>query len=294
MNNKTKGVLFLIISAFLYGTMPVLMRLLNAGGITPISQVFLRYIVAFITALIYFFIIKKQKIIIDKKTFPILVFVTVFGYSLMSLFLTYAILYTQIGNALFLFYSYAIITPILGFFILKEKLKKYHFFALILSALSLFLLFQPNSIPTWKIGGFFAIGAALCQSIYVVFRKKLSIKSVEFMMLANTFTGVIVLGILSIIFDYQTFWTGTINIVNLNTWIATTLFGIINFFAWFFLTKGFDLFQTTTGSLILLIENVFGIGFALIFFKETPTLSVFIGGIMILLSAIVIIVKDNK
>ena len=54
-SNQLKGIILLLASAFIYSTMPVMIRVLGGGGLPPMSQVFLRYIFAFLTALIYFF-----------------------------------------------------------------------------------------------------------------------------------------------------------------------------------------------------------------------------------------------
>src|SRR5947209_3727188 len=102
--------------------MPVLIRFLGSGGIPPVSQVFLRYIFAFLPAFIYYSAVAKAKFIFPKKHIALLLLTTVFGYGLCNLFFTIGILNTQVGNALFLFYSFAIIAPVLGFIFLKDKL----------------------------------------------------------------------------------------------------------------------------------------------------------------------------
>jgi drug/metabolite transporter (DMT)-like permease len=67
-NNETKkGIFLLLLAAFLYSIMPVLIRLLGNNGIPPISQVSLRYSVAFLCALIYFVFVAKAKFFWPKK-----------------------------------------------------------------------------------------------------------------------------------------------------------------------------------------------------------------------------------
>jgi len=292
--DNVKGALFLVLSAFLYSIMPVLIRFLGQGALPPMAQVFFRYIVAFISALIYFFFLTKAKIAIHKKDILFILLATVFGYALTNLFFTYGILYTQVGNALFLFYSYAIITPILGYLFLKDKINRFNIMSLFLSLLALLLLVQPNSISTWKIGGFFAILAALGQAVYLILRKKLYSYSSAFLMLSNTFIGVITLGILSIIFEKNLYFKGGINHLSLKTWITTLIFGVDNFLAWLTMTKGFEYFKATAGSLILLSELLFGILFAFIFFKEVPTTLTVIGGMLLLFSISTVILKGEN
>jgi len=286
------GILFLLISAFLYGVMPIMIRLLNIGGLPPITQVFSRYIFAFISAEIYF-LITKSKLKIEKNDIFLLLLTTIFGYALSNLFFTYGIIYTSVGNALFLFYIYGIITPIFSFFLLREKLNKFNLISLFLSLIALFFLFQPNSVSTWKLGGFFAILSALCQSLYLISRRKLLKYSAAIMMIMNTIMGVVILGILSYIFE-KNFYSGAIKTVSSKTWIMTIIFGIDNFLAWLFMTKGFELFKASTGSVVLLVENVFAIILAAMFLKEIPTILTVVGGSLILLSSIIVILKSEN
>jgi drug/metabolite transporter (DMT)-like permease len=287
-----KGIVFLLLSALLYSSMPVMIRLLGGSGMPPMSQVFLRYIFAFIAAVVYFTGFQKTKFKVDKKDWGLFAVATIFCYALTNLFFTYGILNTLVSNALFLFYTYAIITPILGFFLIKEKLNKFNIVALILSFAALLLLFQPNALPTWKIGGIFALLAALGQSLYVIIRRKLGSYSAGIMMLGNTFVGVIILGAMALVFE-NSFYKTTIFTLSINTWVTTILFGIANFLAWFFMTKGFELFKATAGSLILLTELVFGVVLALIFFSEVPTLLTLVGGGLILISSVLVIMKGK-
>ena len=291
---KNKGILLILLSALLYSVMPVLIRTLGGGGLPPVSQVFLRYIAAFIAAALYFFRTSRNKITIHKKDIALLLIATIFGYALTNLFYTYGMLNTYVSNALFLFFTFAIIAPVLAFIFLKDKLNVFNTAALIITAIALVLLFQPNAIPTWKIGGMFAILSALGQATYLIVRKKLKNYSASFLMLANTFAGVIVLGILSLMMEQSFYFQGGIQRISANTWITTVLFGIDNFLAWLVMTKGFEYVKAATGSIVLLSELVFGIFFAFLFFKEIPTYVTLAGGTLILLSSILVITKGEN
>lgn len=293
-NNKLKGVIFLVSSAFFFGIMSIFIRLLGSGGLPPMSQLFLRYIFAFICAFVYIFVIKKAKIKIVKKDIVLILITTIFGYALTNLVITYSVLLTQISNFLFLFYSYAIIAPILGFIFLKDRINKANIFSLVLSFIALFLLFQPNSVSTWKLGGFLSILSALGQAGYLILRKKLQQYPANVMMFINTLTGVLVLSILSLVFENSFYMKGGITHMSVKTWFTTILSGIDNFLAWFTMTKGFEYFKATSGSLILLSELLFGIFFAFIFFKEVPTFMALVGGVLILISTTLVILKGEN
>ena len=294
MQKQTKGIIYLLLSALTYSTMPVLIRILGSDGMPPMAQVFLRYVFAFLTSSVYLFFLSKNKLKVERKDLLLLGLATIFCYSLTNLFFTYGILYTAVSNALFIFYSYAIFTPMIGFFILKDKLNKYNSIAIGLSILALYLLFSPTSLPTWKLGGLFALLAALGQSIYVVIRRLLSKYPAVVMMFLNTLVGVIVLGSLSLFVDNKFYFHGGIGHLKTISWIITVIFGLLNFFGWFFMTKGFELFNATSGSMILLTELLFGIIFALLFFAEVPTMFTLLGGFLILGASVLVITKGQN
>ncbi|MFH0943075.1 MAG: DMT family transporter [Candidatus Beckwithbacteria bacterium] len=125
MSKTAKGIVFLLASALTYSSLPVFIRFLSAEKIQPMSQVLLRYLFAFGAALGYFKI-SKAKFLLEKKTFLLLIILAVFGYALTNLFFTYGMIYTQVSTALFIFYSFAIITPLLAYFFLTE-FKEYGF-----------------------------------------------------------------------------------------------------------------------------------------------------------------------
>lgn len=294
MAKTNKGILYLLLAAFLYSIMPLFIRWLNAGNVPPMSQVFLRYIFAFLGAGSYFYF-TKSKFKLKPKTLPLLITMAFFGYALTNLFFTYGMIYTQVTTALFIFYSFAIITPLLAFIFLKEKTNQYNWIGLILSLAALFFLFQPNILSTWKIGALFALLSALGQSFYLIARRKLMVYSSQQILLTSTFTGVVTLGIMAMIFE-KSFYFSTTGIKTLQpeTWLLTVIFGLDNFFAWLFMSKGFQLVKASIGSLVMLVENVFVVIIVFLFLREIPTLMTFLGGALVISAAALVTLKGDN
>ena len=285
---QNTGNLYLLSAAFAYSTMPILIRFLDAGNIPPISQVAMRYGFAFMIAFIYFVLIKKNKIELSKIS-PFLILVSVVGYGTTNLFFTKAILATTITSALFAFYTFALITPVLGSVFLKDKLKPIHIGALIVSAIGLSLLFDLSGGKTTGI--LFGLLSALTQSGYLIGTRKLKDLEPGFILLSSTFFGFIAIGLLALILETN-FYTTQLASLSPSTWLATILFGLLNFIGWFLMSKGFQLAKASTGSLILLVENLFAIIFGYFLFSEIPTLGVVIGGLLILTSSALDYLKE--
>ncbi len=288
MENKKKGILYLLIAVLLYSIMPVLIRFLGKGNIPPMSQVFLRYCVAFLCSIIYI-MSTRSTLYVSKKDYALLFFVALFGYALVNLFYTYANLNTQIGTVLFIFNCSTVIGPFLGYVFLKERLTKSTIFAMIIGFISLFFLFSPGSMATWKMGAIYALLAAIGSSVYMIGRKKLGAYDSIILLFANTLVGVVTLGILALLFESSFYFgRGIFNVAPV-TWLVTILFGIDNFAAYLFMTKGFQIVSAGTGSMVLLLENFTGLLFAYIFFQEIPAYSSLFGGAIILFASYLVI-----
>jgi len=292
-SDTKKGILLLLLSALIYSIMPVLIRFLGSHGIPPISQVALRYVFAFVSASGYFFFIAKTKFSLPKKQLPLLLYSAIVGYGLTTVFFTLSILNTFVSTALFINYLYAIMTPLLGFILLKDKLNKFNSISLMLSFIALMLLFKPTSIETWRLGAAFALLSALTTTTYLIARKKLPEYRASYLMLLNTFLGMLSVGLLGIIFEPAFYFGGGILHISANTWLVTILFGIGNFLAWLLMTKGFEYFRATGASIVLLSELVFAVFFAFLFFHEIPTIATVIGGLLIIFASVLVILKGK-
>lgn len=292
MSKTTKGILYLLASALIYSSLSLFIRLLNAAKVEPTAQTLMRYLFAFIIAGAYFKL-SRTKFFFDKTHLLLLILAAVFGYSFTNMFFTYAIIYTQISTAMFIFYSFAIITPVLAFFILKEKANRYNFISLGLGLLSLFLLFQPNALATWKLGGFFAFLCALGQSFYLIARKKLHQYSAQQLMVINTAAGVVTMALLTSIL-YPQFYTTTLKTLSLQSWLTALIAGAINFFGWLLMSKGFQYVKAATGSLVMLVENVFVVIIGLLFLSEVPTLATISGGLLVIAAGVFVTLKGDN
>ncbi|MBD3362624.1 EamA family transporter [Candidatus Dojkabacteria bacterium] len=294
LSDKSKGIIYIFLSITAYSLMPILIRKLDSGNLPPMSQVFLRYCVAFICASVYF-VIRKQKLNFKKGNIVLLIITSIIGYGIMNLIYTYSMLYTEVSNALFLFYFSSVITPILGYFFLKEKLNKYNLLSITIAFVALLFLFQPTSVATWKLGGVFGILSALTWAFYLIARKKLKEYSSELILLSSTFFGLITVGSMALIFEND-FYFGVegINDLTSETWLLTVLFGVLNFAGWYFVSKGFEFVKASTGSLIMLVENVVVGIFAFLFLEELPSWGTIIGGFFIMIAAIITILKGDN
>ena len=290
--DKNRGLLYIGLSVLAYGSMPILIRAINAGRVPPMSQVALRYVFAFTTASIYF-IWQKAKFKIDKGSIWLLALISIFGYGFSNLAYTYANLNTEVSNALFIFFTFSIITPVIAFLLLKEKMNRYNVIGLLIAFMGLMLLFRPNSFDTWKIGGMFALTGAVLQSIYLVGRRQLKAVSSELILLSSTFLGMTSVGTVALIFENHFYSASGIGSLSSSTWALTALFGILNFSGWYFMSKGFQILTASVGSLLMMWEPVLIAILAFFIYQEIPTIFTIIGAGLVTTAVFIVILKGK-
>lgn len=268
--------------------MGVFIRILGKE-IPTFSQVFLRYIVA---ATIAFAFIRNTKTSLKMKNvrdFLLMLFIAFFGYSLSTIFFTYAILTTEIANVIFIFSTYIIFTPILGYMFLREKISKFTLVAIILSLFGLYILLNPTNI-TNSLGGICALTGAILNASYFIGSRKLRNYPAKTLLFYSAFLGMVSLGILSIVLEGN-FYTHSpaINVfsLSLTSWLTVFLFGLDNFLAWLFLNKGLQNVKAGTASVILLIEPVIVTIIGIALYAEIPQITAIFG--MLLISSGVIL-----
>ena len=293
MSQRNQGLLLLLSSAFIYSTMPVLIRYLSFDGIPIISQVSLRYVFAFLAAIVYLFFIAKESFHLPRKHIGLLLAASILGYGMLNLLYSIAIVETTVSTVIFLFFTFTIFTPIASYFFLKEKINQINILSLMVSLVALLLLFKPTGETIFNIGGLLALLSSFAQTMYLVIRKKLHEYSGTMMMVINTFLGLIVVGALGIILESNFYFDGGIQQISQFSWITIIIFGVLNFLAWLTMTLGFGKFTSSTGSLILLSEIIFSLTFAYIFFTEVPDVITIAGGILIIIASALVTLKGK-
>lgn len=290
-----KGIAYLILASICYTMMSVLIRLL-AKEIPIFSQIFLRYIVAATAVFTFAKITKTNLRLKNIKDYLIMFFIAIFGYAFSTIFFTLAILNTTISNAVFIFSVYAVLTPILGFLFLHEKISKFAVLAIIFAITGLYLLFNPTNLNN-SFGGIFALISAIFQALYLIGGRKLKGYPAKTLLVYSTLCGVISLGIISLIFE-RSFYipTGTLHqsIFTLSPfiWLVILIFGLDNFLAWLFLNKGLQTVKAGTSSIILLTEPVLATLLGIIFYNEIPQLTSILG-ILIISTGILLAAKEK-
>ncbi|HSA84262.1 MAG TPA: DMT family transporter [Patescibacteria group bacterium] len=280
-----KGYLYLLLAAASYASMGVLVRAISVDT-GPLLQTFLRLIVASLVIASLLIARNKSFTLKHNEDYPMIILMGGIGYALQIILFTLAIYHTTIGNTLFLMSGYPIVTALLAYLFLKEKIHKNLLIAFVLLCIALLLIFQPGGTGTSLLGNLYALGTCITFSLYVIWSRILSKRgnAPETITLWSIAIGVVVSGIAAGVFE-----TITLDL-SPQSLIFLVLFGVLNAAAFTFINKGFALVQATTGTMILMSEPIIGSLLGLLIFHEIPTV-IFLIGAGILLSSVAIAIK---
>jgi len=281
MSTTLKAALALLTATFLYSFFGVLTRIM--GFELPIYYAsFTRDVAGALILLLPLYLSKKwQKV--AKKDWPWLI-LRASGGVLGFLGSYYSFYYLPLGTAYFIFYGGSTIFGFIsGAILFGEKVSRLEALSLGISLLGLILLYSVGGVSAdlfkyivWAFVG--GMGAA----IWNTFSKKISgtysatqVNGLDFAVFA------VLMMILSLIQGEA--WV--LPVFNF-TWLANLLFVIMFVVTGQLMIFGFKHLDAQKGSLIMLLEVVFGAVIGLIFYQEHLGFGALLGGLLILLGAV--------
>jgi len=269
----------LVIATLLYGLYGVFSRFIGTDfGI--FFQAFARNLIVLFILSVYIFWKRTWKRIekTDYKWFGFMIFPALLAD--VAIFVAFNNL--AIGTALFVFYtSFTLGGYVLGSLLFQEELTKAKIISLLTCLLGLFIL----SSTTLKQGSLFylllAVLAGLGMTGWNIFSKKVSSKY-SLTQVLSIDCLIFIIGSLPL----AMFFKEPVSIPSFSTpWIAVFLYAFAAIGASLLTINGFRYLQAQIGSLIMLLQLVFGVLFGWVFFKEVLTYSSIVGGLLILLGA---------
>ena len=200
-----------------------------------------------------------------------------------------AFVYTSIGNAVILFYTYPIFTAIMGIIILKERISKYQVFLLILAFGGLVISYSDKTFSFGDndfIGMLAAVFSSITYALTVILFKSESLYySRNELVFYQNFLGIFVFRPFFII-DYP-----NITLAGIGLGFSYGLvIGIIAFSLFFY---GLKYLKAATATALMYIEVVSAIVLSYLWMGERLSLTMIIGGGMIILSSFLISTKKK-
>lgn len=278
--HRVFGIASLSFAAFLYGFFPILSRLV--GFDIPIFYLSVVRNVAISAVLIVLIVIFKTWTTVFTKDWRWIIARSLAG--LVGFFGAFiAFYYMPIGIAYFINYAAIVIGGyIFGWIFFKEQFTKIKIIALFFALIGLTLIYSINYKIEYIYYSLWVIISGFGTALWSILSKKISSTYSAFQLnFIDSIISTVVVLIVSILIK--------------ETWVmptpTTVWFANLGFVAMFVCTGtlvvyGFKYLEAQIGSLIMLLEVLFGILFANLFFSEIISLPTLIGGMFILLAVI--------
>ena len=280
---KIQGAILIIISSIAFGTMAVLAPLAYLAGTTPITLLFLRFLIAGLIMLIWMLV---ARIPFPKgKTLLLLILIGSIWYVLQTLAYFTALSMTAAGLVGLLLYLYPAIVALIGAIAYRERLSKAKLGALGLAFMGTAFTLKPDG-DGLSLGIILALTAAILYAGYIVIIDKLMAgvdprSATTVIMLSTGFSigGIVALQ------DFQ----GPDEILGWIPILATVLCSIIALGAFF---AGMKKVGSTNAAILSTTEPFVIVGLAAWWLGERLEISQLFGGLLILLAVLFLARQD--
>ena len=201
-----------------------------------------------------------------------------------TLFFFYAISIISLAEALTLAFISPIIATILSFLILKEKVGRRRWIAVITGFIGVLFVIRPgfNEINLATIA---AVGAGICYAFYVISTRKLS--SIDSPLMTLIFTGLTGAFVISLIVPY--FWTW----LTLSQWLLLISLAAIGTIAHLLLILSLTLAEASKLAPLAYSEIIMNVIIGYYFFGDFPNQWIWIGLTIIIASGVYISLREN-
>lgn len=285
---KTKGIIFTVLSALLFGITPIIASKTYSMGSNAETLTFYRNLLV-IPILFVIMLVKKVDFKITRKTALDIVLVGCLGRGVTTLTLYSAYDYIGVGTATTIHFLYPVFVALICFFFYKERLDWIKIFALgIACGGVMFFLEKGQSEGLLGLG--IAVLSSITYAIYMVGMDKKKLKDmdpfkVSFYMAIAVATGMFIYNIPTnkIVFALPP----KAFLYTLIVAVCTSLLAVI------FLQIGIKHLNATVASIFCLFEPIACSVAGAIFLSEKMTLMKIIGSVLIL-SAVVLIMFAPK
>ena len=288
MNENTKGKIALISAAIIWSIGFMWVRWLYNSGYSLYTFSFANWL---FSGIILFLILKYKKIRIWPKKSQIKWLIAL-GLSDAATALTFlwALILTKIAIAEFLHYTMPVWAFIFAVFWLKEKITKWKFFALVIALVGIVMVLNlsslNNGLDLANLGSLLALVSACSYGLIISLGRKLEETS-EYV------TAFWMRAVGTVIFFFFFIFSITIK-----SWLDLPLFivysiitSVIPLLLFFY---GLRKVEATTSSILMLVEVPLASFWAFLIFNEGLTPITIIGGLLILISAVILIKKSKN
>lgn len=283
------GYLCAILSAVIYGCMPIMAKYIYAEGVTPMTLVFLRNALA-LPSLALLAILQKKTLRRSVRTLLPPGIPALFGCVLTPVLLFSSYVYIASGIATVFHFVYPCLVLLIGLIFLRKKASAIVIVSVAMCLAGVLLFYDPDTALS-PLGAVLALGSAVSFAVYVVLLPRF--QSEEFSGFPFCF--------------YVALWSSVIMLIvcicsgQLSLPTSVPGWGLCLLFATSVTTGAVVLFQQGSlliggerASILSALEPITGVVIGIIFMHESAKPAVLIGSALVIASAVLIAAGDLK
>lgn len=289
-SKKLIGFSSLFITAAIFGSFGVWIRILSEE-LTTYQQIVFRNLFALLFTIIFIVFLKVNlKALRKVNKIKLVVFTTIVPLAVITY--VFAMLSAKIMVVTFAFYAGTILTSwTLGIIFFKEKITRIGLISLLFAISGLLVLAYPFSLATLSYGFVIAALSGFFDSVGHVFRKDLVRANFnKFLLVLLTAIGGVLVS--SIMILYSDSALNFLPQLSLKGWVVGGVFGFFLVAVNYLLLVGFQNFDLSLGSIVLVAELFFATVFGMVFLGEYPSRTELMGGFLVLVACVLPNVKE--
>ncbi|MEA4924125.1 MAG: DMT family transporter [Syntrophomonadaceae bacterium] len=287
-SKEMKGSVFILGSAFMYATLPVLVKLAYSAGLGPSSTLLLRYVFSFLLLAFFLKFVKNDRVLtITPTVIAQGAFLTVSG-----LFYFLALNTLAAGLTTVIFFIHPVLVALLSILVFKERLSPPVFIGLALAVGGVALISglvggAPALDPK---GMFFALLACICYSFYGLLGQKTVTQGNPFSLTASLslIAVIIIVPVYHNSLGFLIALTSTQLLVTLLMAVFNTLLAVLLFL------KGVQNIGAARATLISTAEPVFCLLMAYLILGETLSGLEVTGALMVFASMMLAVFSRHQ
>lgn len=281
---KQAGSLYIILSAVLFGTMPLLAKVAYAHGSNAYTVAFGRFFFGSIMLLMVILLLPGCSVRINKYHMLELLKLSV-SYALMPILLYTSYNYIDSGMSTTLHFTYPVAVMLIMVIFYKSRIERKQVVCASLCLIGLAFLSSPDSQPN-VLGILLAVGSGIVYAVYIVLLGRSTARELHPLTLAFWLAlfsaveiGVVALVSRKLVFSLDGIgWAAEAGMA-----LFTTVFALVLF------QRGLFLCGEVKASLLSTFEPLTGILIGVVVFRETLTLNKILGIGGVLVSAVLLV-----
>ncbi|MBQ3133576.1 MAG: EamA family transporter [Clostridia bacterium] len=284
---KIKGYTSILLSAAIYGFMPLVAKFLYAEGVNPLSLIFLRNALA-LPVLAILALATDRTLKVSPKALPSISGIALVGYCLTPLLLFPSYQYIDSGTATVFHFIYPSVVLVAAF-IKNRRIDRQSLLCVLLCALGVGLFYTPGKPLDWR-GAALALLSGVAYAVYILLLSAFKHKVPAF-----TLSFYISL-VCSVVMLIVCLATGQLALpTSLGGWLLALLFALmLNVGAAVLFQQGTLIIGGQLASILSTAEPIVSMIVGVLAFREALTAQTAIGAVLVVAASILIVALDIR